>query len=78
MQLLFITVVFSCKAAAALLIHRLTCHKIQRIYAVAIVTVSVICCLISMVVLSVGFGSHEVWAHQQDDAEKVVSLLSSD
>lgn len=78
MQVLFIIVVFSCKVAASLLIHRLTCHKTQRIYALAIVTVSVVCCFVSMMLLSVGLGSSEPWAHQRDKAETMVGVRSSD
>jgi hypothetical protein len=77
MQILFVVVVFSCKVAASLLIHRLTCHKIQRAYALAIVMVSVVCCLVSVLALSVGLGERMPWAHQQDEAETVVSLHSS-
>lgn len=77
MQILFIIVVFSCKVAACLLIHRLICHKFQRIYALAIVAASVIFCFISLMGLSVGFGS-EPWLHQRDETETVVSLFSSD
>ena len=74
MQLLFIVIVFSCKAAASLLIHRLTCHKTHRIYALAIVTASVVCCFISLVLVNVGLGSHQPWVHQQNEAETLVSL----
>ena len=78
MQLLFIGIVFSSKVAASLLIHRLTCHKTQRIYALAIVAASVICCFVSLVLVSVGLESRLPWVHQQDEAETVVSLRSSD
>ena len=77
MQLLFIFVVFSSKVAASLLIHRLTCHKIQRIYTLATVTASVVCCLISLLVLSVGFASNSPWEHQQDGAATSVCICSS-
>lgn len=77
-QLLFIIVVFSCKAAASLLIYRLTCHKTHRIYALAIVTASVVCCFISLMLLSIGLGNHQPWVHQQNEAETVVSLYLSD
>jgi hypothetical protein len=79
MQLLFIIVVYACKVAASLLIHRLTCHKTHRIYALAIVAASVQCCFVSLMLMSVGMGSHLPWIHQRDNAETVVSLrLRSD
>lgn len=78
MQLLFIIAVLSCKVAASLLIYRLTCHKTHRMYALVIVTVSVVCCFVSLMLVSVGFGSRVPWIHQKDEAETVVSLLSSD
>jgi hypothetical protein len=77
MELLFIVIVFSSKVAASLLIHRLTCHKTQRIIALAIVTASVVCCFVSLMLVSVGLGSREPWLHQQDEAETVVSLRST-
>ena len=78
MQILFVVVVFLCKIAACLLIHRLICHKFQRIYALAIVTASVVCCFISLVLVNVGLGSHQPWVHQQNEAETLVSLRSDD
>lgn len=78
MQLLFIIIVFSCKAAASLLIYRLTCHKTHRIYALAVVTASAACCLISLMLVSVELGGSVPWIHQQDEAETVVSLYSMD
>lgn len=77
MQLLFVIIVFSCKVAASMLIYRLTCHKIHRIYALAIVTASVVCCFISLMLVSVGLGDRTPWLHQQDDAETLVSVRSS-
>jgi len=77
MQLLFVIIVFSCKVAASMLIYRLTCHKTHRIYALAIVAASVVCCFISLMLVSVGLGSRTPWEHQQDEAEMVVSLRSS-
>lgn len=74
MQLLFVIVVYLCKVAASLLIHRLTCHKFHRISALAIVAVSVVCCFISLMLISVGIGSQLPWIHQQDNAETFVSL----
>jgi hypothetical protein len=74
-QLLFIIVVFSSKITACLLIYRLTCHKAQRIATLAIVAASVICCFISLIVLSIGINGKRLWIHRQDAAETVVSLV---
>jgi len=77
MQLLFIVIVFACKVAASMLIYRLTCHKTHRIYALAVVAASIVCCFISLMLVSVGIGGLTPWVHQQDEAETVVSLRSS-
>lgn len=74
-QLLFVIVVFSSKIAACLLIHRLTPHKTQRMYALAIITASVVFCLVSSMTLSIGVGDHKPWIHQQVDAEGLVSFF---
>jgi hypothetical protein len=74
-QLLFVVVVFSSKIAACLLIHRLTPHKTQRIYALAIITASVVFCLVSLMTLSIGVGDHKPWIHQQNGADVLVSVI---
>lgn len=75
MQLLFVIVVFSSKIASCLLLHRLTCHKPQRLYALAVVAASAIFCFVSLMVPSLGTGDRKPWIHQQDSAETVVSLI---
>lgn len=75
-QILFVIVVFASKVAACLLVHRLTCHKIQRVCALTVVAASVVFCIISLMILSVGIGDHQPWIHQQDEAETVVSLVN--
>lgn len=73
MQILFVVVTFSCKIAACLLIHRLTCHKNQRIYALAVALASAVFCLVSLMALSIGIGSGSPWTDQLNEATTVVS-----
>jgi hypothetical protein len=44
-------------------------------YALAIITASIVFCLVSLMTLSIGVGDHKPWIHQQDDAETLVGFV---
>ena len=74
-ETIFIVVVYVCKIAVSLLLHRLASQRFKRIYAIAIIATCGACCLASVLAVAIQ-GTGTSWLSSQKNARSMVSGLS--
>jgi TRAP-type C4-dicarboxylate transport system permease small subunit len=74
-EMTFIVVVYVCKIAVTLLLHRLASQRFKRAYAIATVAACVACCIASMLAIAIQ-DTGTPWLSGQKNARSLVSGLS--
>jgi hypothetical protein len=69
-EIIFIVVVYMCKIAVCLLLHRLASQRFKRVYAVAVIAACGACCVAS--VLAVAIHETGSWLSSQNSARSLV------
>ena len=71
-EVIFIVVVYLCKIAVSLLLHRLASQRFKRTYVIVIIATSCACCVASVLAVAI----HHIgtpWLSDQSSARSLVS-----